>query len=684
VGDQYRLGNKLTLIEDQLNAILGTADLSKVHDKAEALKVVVGDLKNKLKNLGRPLMKKRPAYGPPYSKDYNLTIEEIREDLRILYNNILALDDSIVSDFKYSQTQYLLLQNALIGLSDLLKDFILLSGAPSGNVLVARDSFSDLSKIDANKIYGTMTHIDTSGGFITLAHSGTTNWAPDAAITILPGAALPEPEDPVYMHYGFLGENSNGFGGNTHEVTASTSSSSDTDYEFFGEENAHANYFACIDQSDNTWYEYELCNIPNQYKDDPCKQYGFSYKIDDSTEIRWDRDPNNNQLRLRLQLVLEEAKVINSIQINPYTPPNDGAVPFEVEDILISPDGTSQAVSIFGSGYEYHDGLNNIAEEEIKTATRVYNFPKRTAKTIEIQFTQNVPYNTDIGHIYYVETKVIKKTKKYLFGAIKKSKTYTESQRVDGDNPPITCTGVSVEVNTEQAALGTAMTYALVSQAATVLAGTAIGAFAAAIAPAALVIAAVGTIISAIFGSTSTKVLSNTISMNIESFKGWRYCIGIKEIKVLSNSYAETSEVVSTAYTTTSPIYKASLEVNDEIPSAFVDNFDDISGTAEQEKNNWIKYYISPDDGISWYRIAPKGYSEIFDEDGNLVPEIYTINSQELDDTRGSNVGYIETANDVYSMRLKIALSRPVGIVDAQNYTPIVYDYALNLYTAEA
>lgn len=668
MSNKYRLNNNLSIIEEQAKKALKITK-EEMETKADALSKVIESVRNFFANIGKPSVKYRQAYqyGPPYSSDYNKTINEIYDDLNTIWESVKTLEEGVVASFNYSQTERSLIQNEFQKVKDKLKDYVLLSDVSSSNVLIARDSFNDRSKINTNRIYGTIADIDTAAGCITLAKVGTTNHASKTKIKIEKGAVSNKRlnsgifgaiADNLIGNNSLFGNGSNGFAGNFHEVTTETDQYGleSNNIKFVGESNPHADITACIDDNPDTWFEYELVNLPDKYKDNPCKQFGFSFDAGKAGQIRWDIDPpfNNKvgkkQLRLRTKLVLNTPETINSIVISPYTPPNDGATkPFDVEDILISPDGIMPLESIFSGGVDNNNGLSTVNEEDIKTGDRVFMFPKRIAKVIEIQFTQDTKYDINVGHIYYNHIVTIKTTKKRFLRSTKRSYETTIT-RIDGPNIPLSATGVISE-KVGGGALGEALDYIATGIGETfdllLLGG-----------------------IGSIFGKTTKEVTENRVEQGVEQFSGWRYCIGIKDIKILSTKYAEQSEIISVPFHSDNTIYKVSLRVNDEIPKAFQD----------ENPYNWIKYYISHDCS-TWYRISPQGYPEIFDENNELIPEIYTFNSLELEDSRAKNVGYIETSEPVNDVFLKIILTRPTNMEDSDRFTPVVYDYALRLYT---
>lgn len=709
MADQYRLKNNLERINNQLEAAL-KIDGDTLQSKSEALAEVINNLRYFFYNMGKPTMNLRLAgeHCPPYSEDFNETFREINTDLNTIFMDIIALEKTIVTDFNYGQIERKLLQSKLQHVEDLLKDYILYSDVSEKKCIVIKDSFNDCSKIDNKSTRVSSAHVNTAAGVVTLGHSGTINRTLNSKITIEKGDPLPTGDKKIQKitlgdikeaqetleniltnkvsgkfnnDWNFFGKNSNGFCGNLHEVVPAIGT--EEKFVAVSENNTHADFVACIDDNPDTWFEYELCNFPEEYKKDPCRWYGLSFAIDSKREIRWDRDPINGQLRLCVKLILDEPEIINSIVISPYVPPNMGARRFEIEDIRISEDGSSNGVSIF-DGIDYNKDIKFIDDADSNTSDYVYNFPQRLAKTVDIQFVQSTKYNTNIGHIYYERVTEKQIETKRFFGLYKKTDNVIDKLRVDGPNIPLHATGAIIS---DTGAIGSAVSSAFATAGAITYgvggAAAAIGiAGAAAALPIVGAIAAglvgLGAIISGLVGGQQTEVLSDKINGPLlEAFPGHRYCIGIRDIKILSTRYKEESEIVSMPFELNNPIYKVSLQVNEEVPKIFNEYYPDSA-------NQWLKYYFSLDDGLTWHRISPQGYPEIYDENNQLIPEIYTINSQELKETRNNNVGFIETELPAYSIRFKAHLSRPVDIDDADSYTPSLHDYKLMVFTEEA
>jgi hypothetical protein len=146
-----------------------------------------------------------------------------------------------------------------------------------------------------------------------------------------------------------------------------------------------------------------------------------------------------------------------------------------------------------------------------------------------------------------------------------------------------------------------------------------------------------------------------------------RWGIGIKEIGIYSYRYAETSEFVSIPYVSPTTISKVSLKVDELIPTTFPNS------------QRWIQYFVTGDNGKTWYQINPLDKPSLFSGDNSKpVPRILNFNpdfSKEDDDENK----YIRTTQPVTSVRLRVVFIRPGGN-DNSLLSPILKSYRLMIY----
>ena len=198
----------------------------------------------------------------------------------------------------------------------------------------------------------------------------------------------------------------------------------------------------------------------------------------------------------------------------------------------------------------------------------------------------------------------------------------------------------------------------------------------------------IGGLIGWLFGSSSSAGSSTTSTTTSPQrmTRQWtkakndraRFALGVRDINLYSYKFAATSEIVSKPYMSPSPVAKIALQVEEQIPKVF---YSDASRAGSE--NDWIKYYVSVDNGTSWIRISPTHHKTTVTEDGKgIVPEILNVNSDVPIAERSNPLAYVDVGDAVYSVRFKAALSRPTDIADAESYTPVLSQYSLQIYPA--
>jgi len=542
-------------------------------------------------SVGKPMMIPRYAIdgGPPWSKDYNDMMDEIRQDLELLYQEVDIIGRALYADFNHNVVQHTMLQSEYNQVADKLKDLELLSSnlSANGRIVFCRNDFANKDKIDFDRIVGTPAHIEN--GAATLKRKSQTNQSQNGTVTIVPG-------NKTYKSF-ILGSESNGFPGNNAEITVSPDGTMTGDYiyRFVGEKNNHGNYGAVLDGDANSWFEYELVNVRDHDKQTLAKNLGWDYQVHGNQTLRWARDPENGVLKLHMQVVLPEVTMINHININMYTPPNHGAKTAIVKDILVS-DGTNAPVSILSADKRDEDYS--------------FYFAPVKAKVISFLFEQSEKYYTDIGHIYYEQKRQIENGPDYVFDTINKQYTANHLSRVEG--PMISLQDLGISVRTDNASIDAYYAPLSASDDAIALDG--------------------------IISNVSYSINDENIDMGIERFEGWRYCIGIRDIEVFSTEYEESGEIVTEPYYFDQPLDKITLDV------------------VEEGAEN-LEYYISIDDGANWFPITP--ISRQAQESD--PPKIYTIQLVDKASQKVSSQssGYIETEYPVYSVRLRVLMTRP-------------------------
>lgn len=551
-------------------------------------------------SMGKPNMIPRyaPEEGPPWSEDYNSMMNEIRQDLELLFQEVDILGRSLYTDFNHNMIQHDILMSQYQTVLDKMKDLETFAGIGDAGVDFGRDDFLNKDKIDYARIAG--TPLEIVDGAVTLPQVSRENVAEKAAITIVTGNRQ--------QNKFILGTESNGFPGNNteiHSVTDDVLTNQNYIPTFLGEEDNHGDYSVVLDGNPNTWFEYEKVNVREQDKIRGAKNLGWSYQVHENQSIEWAEDPDGGILKLHMQMVLEEEAIINQINCNMYTPPNYGAKEAIVKNILVS-DGNSAPVSVLTS--------------DKKDDQYSFHFPPVKAKVISIQFEQPNKYITDIGHIFYEKKMQSEDNSEYAMDVA--TKKYQYAPRVEGPLISLEDLGISVKVTDNNVSAEYPSVETTNSQITNI-------------------------------GETINRLTSNidmeTIDMGVEKFEGFRWAIGIRDIEVFSCEYAEEGELVTYPFYFENPLDKISLNVDENIPSTFTSN--------DAMKYDWLTYYISIDDGATWNPITPLTHQST---SADQPPKIYTVHTIETADQQLENKqAYLESEYPVYSLRLKIVGKRP-------------------------
>lgn len=145
-----------------------------------------------------------------------------------------------------------------------------------------------------------------------------------------------------------------------------------------------------------------------------------------------------------------------------------------------------------------------------------------------------------------------------------------------------------------------------------------------------------------------------------EVFTGKRWAIGIRDVLIQALRYGEVSTLITKPLRVGKIVDRVTLEADVTIP----DEFD--------QSQSWIRFYISPDDGVNWHEIS-RIQDSFYD-----VPEVIAYNDPIPSEFRETGVRYYNTSEPVTSLRMKIVMERPsTGALT----TPILHSYRLKVRT---
>jgi hypothetical protein len=132
---------------------------------------------------------------------------------------------------------------------------------------------------------------------------------------------------------------------------------------------------------------------------------------------------------------------------------------------------------------------------------------------------------------------------------------------------------------------------------------------------------------------------------------------------------------MSKNFTLDRPIKEISLSVSEMIPVEF---YQDDWATS----NQWIKYYVSIDDGGHWYQISPLERTPNGGEE-SFPPKVVSVVSAGVEEESSDTKTYIQATEDVKQIKLMAELNRPTKEETMAALTPIIYDYQLRILPRE-
>lgn len=420
-------------------------------------------------------------------------------------------------------------------------------------------------------------------------------------------------------------ETSNGIPGNNQEIAPGDAASVDPitnekNYIFYGQTNPANDLKRIKDKNPTTWMEYEsLFVYPGDVSS--AKNMNFTYlndlKLGDgSNQIRWCDGPKDGVLKLNLEIDLKTAKSINNISYTPFGLVSDSNLPVLVKSVSVSADGTEwQRVGEENVWIGTNTSIQTLrTANNLSIGTHTWYFAPVQVKLVRLEIEQPNSYNADIGHLYY---KI-------------KDKTQVVEKRVPDTRDPNNTSGLLTS-----------------SESVTIQGDRIEGPNPKASKPNE-------------YYSNSRVDFGNFIQKR-EFFKGKRWAIGIKDIGINEVRYSQIGTYISKPFKVSGVIDRVALEANYYIPESFDPN------------ERWIKFYVSPNDGLSWYEISP------VQNNYQGIPEIVVFNDPTPQAFRDQNTGYYQSNNAVDSLRVKIVLSRPSNNFSA---SPMVNNYRLKVRMA--
>ena len=159
----------------------------------------------------------------------------------------------------------------------------------------------------------------------------------------------------------------------------------------------------------------------------------------------------------------------------------------------------------------------------------------------------------------------------------------------------------------------------------------------------------------------SPKSVTASISLqrNFEIYSAKKFSIGLRSIEVNYQIYASKAQIISKPFIFGYNVKNLTLSS---------DSFLGLQG--DNSNINYIKYYVSLDDGKKWIQISP------IENPFNGVPEILSLNENVGSFGQIKGVSYFNYPNipiDTKSIRVKIEIEKP----RYENTTPVIYSYQI-------
>lgn len=392
----------------------------------------------------------------------------------------------------------------------------------------------------------------------------------------------------------------NGFPGNTKVAHATGDNIS-----FDGANSLRTNLADLLDNNIDTWFEFERF-VLSELTVENAENKGFEYE----ETLKW-ADREDQAMRFVVQVEFEKERLMNWVSIMPHIPYTKGAVGGVIEKVVVE----DSAGRFVGHGFE-----------ERFDRQKAFMIGDVLCKRITFYFRQEVAYQTTIGHPYFIKMPGNETT-------VMDIEELQDGVRVHGMYPSIQNLEVAYDKGTKDVIYPTFKYGDTIENEEDKK--------------------------EKLFVMPSLSSNGEPVVSGMEVLPAKRYAIGIKDIHVNQNVFAESSEYVSYPFVLDKPAREISLLASHQIPDVF-------------ESGHWVNYYISVDSGHEWHRI----YDQLSDISDAKIK--YFVNTSTPEGSRIPEFGYIETGTEVKEVLVKIVITRPPG-VEMDKYTPVVHGYELQV-----
>lgn len=412
---------------------------------------------------------------------------------------------------------------------------------------------------------------------------------------------------------------SNGFLGNNQEFiqTIGADQPHDSTGSFVGKTHRHADLKDLVDNLPTTWIEYENILLSTEDKT-AAGNFNFKYIDDYNVEtrgqtVKWGEGPKDGILVLDLMVTLKKPTVMNTFKLMANELMNKNNQPIKIASVQVSSNKTDwELLTPEDVWLTTNVNVDTVRHSSnMSVGSAIWKFAPRSVSFMRITIEQAENIAADIGHAFFM------------------TKEQIAYKRKNGSAP------------TEAIEPGAAFEKVIIPPK-----------------------RAEGPIppLSNPFKYYEEGRQINNLVEDVEVFFGKRWVIALRDISGSETTYDNKSTIVSKKFELPKTIDRVVLESDIEVSSEF------------STDSQWVKFFISPNNGVNWYQISR------VQDTYNEVPEILAFNDPTPEEFRDQNVGYYDTTGTVNSLRVKIELSRPA---DNKSITPIVRGYKLKIRTRD-
>lgn len=411
---------------------------------------------------------------------------------------------------------------------------------------------------------------------------------------------------------------SNGFAGNNQEILNPADAvenpvTKEKDYRFVGENSRVEKLDFVRDGNPTTWFEYEN-NLVFPADRALAKNFNFTYTNDANlpggAKLDWASGPEGGVLRLNLEIDLNVVSQVNNITYAPFGLKDNKNNPVLIRSVSVSKDGTEwQKVGQENVWVGTNTSLQTLrVGENISLGPVQWSFTPQEVRYVRFELEQPNAIDSNVGHLYYKNKDTVKVVEKEVPDPATPNATITIKETTTTEGVRIE--GPNPRVTRPWEYYNNPRTD---------------------------------------FGSYQQKR---------EFFQGRRWAIGIRDISVGQIRYAQSGTYISEPFRVNGVIDRVALESDYTIPAGFP--------TTER----WVKFYVSPNDGLTWYEISP------IQNNYQGLPEILVFNDPLPVAFREENAAYHNVNTTVDELRVKIVVARPSNTSSA---SPIVTNYRLKV-----